>query len=317
MSAGNVTCGFKVLKPGFLTLITDRGRFGYHRIGLTTGGPVDPMAFRWANRLLGNDDNASLLEASFGGLSLEAQVDTALVLTGANAPLSINGVDAEMWRSHAIKAGDKIELGFATEGCRSYLAVAGGFNIDAEFGSSATVARESIGGLNGEKLSAGDVLPCVSHTGHPLKVLPEASRPSYSDDISLRVIPGYQQQHFSRYQQRLFFSSEYEVSDRCDRMGYRLTGAEIKPSIDGILSEGICLGAIQVPADGQPIVLLNDRQTIGGYPKIGSVVSLDVARLGQCMPGVKLRFEPVTIDSAHNALCLAESYFHRTEMVSV
>ena len=317
MNAGNVTQGFRVLKPGVLTLITDRGRYGYHRIGLTTGGPIDPMAFRWANRLLGNDENASLLEASFGGLSLEAQVDTALVVTGASAPLKINGMDVEMWRSHAIKAGDKIELGFSTEGCRSYLAVAGGFNIDAEFGSSTTVARESIGGLNGSKLSAGDVLPCAVHTDHPLNTLPEASRPTYSGDISLRVILGYQQHHFSRHQQCLFFSSEYEVSDRCDRMGYRLTGAEIKPSIDGILSEGICLGAIQMPADGQPIVLLNDRQTIGGYPKIGSMVSLDVARLGQCLPGAKLTFESVTIDSAHNALCLAESYFHRTEMVSV
>jgi len=317
MSANNSTLGFAVLKPGFLTLITDRGRFGYHRIGLTSGGPVDPTAARWANRLLGNDENASLLEASFGGLSLEAQVDTAFVVTGATVPLKINGLDAEMWRSHAIKAGDKIDLGFASEACRSYLAVAGGFNIGAEFGSSTTVVRESIGGLNGDKLSAGDVLSCATHTNHPLNILPEVSRPTYTGDITLKVIPGYQQHCFSRFQQRQFFSSEYEVSDRCDRMGYRLTGAEIRPSIDGILSEGICLGAIQVPADGQPIVLLNDRQTIGGYPKIGSVVSLDVARLGQCLPGAKISFEPVTIDCAHNALCLAESQFYRANVVSL
>jgi len=317
MSADKSTRGFTVIKPGILTLITDLGRFGYHRIGLTSGGPVDPTAFRWANRLLGNDENASLLEVSIGGLSLEAQLDTALVVTGATAALKINGLDAEMWRSHRIKAGDKIDLGFASEGCRCYLAVAGGFKVDAEFGSSTTVVRESIGGLNGDKLSTGDLLPCTAQTNHPLNILPEELRPTYGRDINLKVIPGYQQHYFSRFQQRQFFSSEYEVSDRCDRMGYRLTGAAIKPSIDGILSEGICLGAIQVPADGQPIVLLNDRQTIGGYPKIGSMVSLDVARLGQCMPGAKISFEPVTIDSAHNALCLAESYFQRTNVVSL
>ncbi len=309
--------GFKVLKPGILTLITDSGRFGKHRIGLTTGGPIDPFAFRWANRLLGNNQNASALEASFGGLVLEAEVDSSLVVTGATAPLKINGLDAELWRVHAVSAGDKIELGFATEGCRSYLAVAGGFHIEESFGSTATVVRESLGGLAGDKLKAGDVLPANSVSDVVAKVLPEHLRPDYTLDPVLRVIPGYQQHAFSRFQQRLFFGSDYEVSDRCDRMGYRLTGAEIKPSIDGILSEGICLGAIQVPADGQPIVLLNDRQTIGGYPKIGSMMSLDVARLGQCMPGTKISFKAVTIDCAHNALCLAESHFQRSEAVSL
>jgi biotin-dependent carboxylase-like uncharacterized protein len=309
--------GFKIVKPGILSLITDLGRYGKHRIGLTTGGPIDPYAFRWANRLLGNDLNASALEASFGGLVLEAQIDSSFVVTGATAPLKINGLDAELWRVHAVSAGDKIELGFATEGCRSYLAVAGGFIISESFGSTATVVRESLGGLAGDKLKAGDILPAHAADGVVENVLAEHLRPDYTGDIVLRVIPGYQQHAFSRFQQRLFFGSDYEVSDRCDRMGYRLTGAEIKPSIDGILSEGICLGAIQVPADGQPIVLLNDRQTIGGYPKIGSMMSLDVARLGQCMPGAKISFQAVTIDCAHNALCLAESHFQRAEATAL
>ena len=317
MSQTATANGLKVLKPGILSLITDGGRFGHHRIGLTTGGPIDPLAFRWANRLLGNDANCTMIEASFGGLVLEAELDTFIVVTGATAPLKINGLDAELWRCHEIKAGDKIELGFASEGCRSYLAVAGGLSVPNTFGSTSTVVRESLGGLAGDKLKAGDQLPCEPQRSVPLMVLPEELRPNYTGEITLRVIPGYQQHAFSRFQQRLFFSSEYEVSDRCDRMGYRLTGAEIKPSIDGILSEGICLGAIQVPADGQPIVLLNDRQTIGGYPKIGSMVSLDVARLGQCMPGAKLAFEAVTIDCAHNALCLAESQFNRTQAVAL
>lgn len=317
MSQENCTNGFKVIKPGILTLITDRGRFGHHRIGLTTGGPVDPLAFRWANRLLGNDVNASMLEASFGGLALEVLVDTTIVVTGAAAPLKINGETSELWRCHRVSAGDTVALGFSTEGCRSYLAVAGGFSVAEVFGSTATVVRESLGGISGDKLIKGDVLKCVSTSDVPLQVLPDHLRPDYTGDITLRVIPGYQEHVFSRFQQRLFFSSEYEVSDRCDRMGYRLTGAEIKPSVDGILSEGICLGAIQVPADGQPIVLLNDRQTIGGYPKIGSIMSLDTARLGQCLPGAKVSFEALTIDCAHNALCLAESQYQRTEPVLV
>jgi allophanate hydrolase subunit 2 len=125
--------------------------------------------------------------------------------------------------------------------------------------------------------------------------------------VTVRVIPGYQQAHFSRLQQRRFFSHAYTVSDRCDRMGYRLEGAAIACDIDGILSEGICFGAIQIPADGQPIVLLNDRQTIGGYPKIGSALSLDAARLSQLRPGGTVHFAPVSPYGAHNALHIAQS----------
>ena len=127
----------------------------------------------------------------------------------------------------------------------------------------------------------------------------------------MRVIPGYQQRHFSRYQQRRFFSHAFEVSERCDRMGYRLEGPAIHCDIEGILSEGICFGAIQVPADGQPIVLLNDRQTIGGYPKIGSALSLDCAHLAQLRPGGTVHFAPISPHAAHNALHLAASFSRR------
>ena len=126
-----------------------------------------------------------------------------------------------------------------------------------------------------------------------------ASRqPRYQDMVTVRVIPGYQQAHFSRLQQRRFFSHAYTVSDRCDRMGYRLEGAAIACDIDGILSEGICFGAIQIPADGQPIVLLNDRQTIGGYPRLGEVASVDLPLLAQLKPGDALRFELIDLADA-------------------
>ena len=128
------------------------------------------------------------------------------------------------------------------------------------------------------------------------------------------MILGYQQETFDPVQQQLFFSSEYTVSDRCDRMGYRLTGQEVQSSIKGILSEGICHGAIQIPADGQPIVLINDRQTIGGYPKIGSMISSDTARLGQMLPGAKVSFEAVSMEQAHNLLHFAEAGFQQAQL---
>ncbi|MCV6589039.1 MAG: biotin-dependent carboxyltransferase family protein [Marinobacterium sp.] len=291
--------GFKVLQPGILTLIQDGGRIGHHRIGLTTGGPLDREAFNWANRLLGNDSNATALEISIGGLVLEAEVDTAIVLTGAEMALKINGREQERWCVQPIKAGDRVEVAFTTAGARGYLAVKDGFQISHSFDSAATVTREGLGGLNGEKLAQGDYLFCSAGKAQRLR-LPEAFRPDFNKDVTLRVICGYQQDAFSDLQKRLFFSSEYSVTDRADRMGYRLEGPQITPSIDGILSEGICHGAIQVPADGQPIVLLNDRQTIGGYPKIGAMIARDTARMTQLLSGAKVSFEEITMEDAHN-----------------
>ena len=158
--------GFDVRQPGLLSLLLDRGRYGAHKLGLTTGGPLDFIAFDWANRLLGNDPNATCLEIGFGGLILESGVDTSFAITGATAPCKCNGEDIEQWRTQNISAGDKLEIGFVTSGTRVYLAVGGGFDIEPSFGSTSTVMREKIGGLNGDKLQAGDHLPCA---GKPLQ----------------------------------------------------------------------------------------------------------------------------------------------------
>nr|HPQ96624.1 allophanate hydrolase [Thiolinea sp.] len=176
-----------VVQPGMLTLLTDAGRLGQHRIGLTTGGPMDRQAFLWANRLCGNDLNATALEVSIGGLVLEAGVDTTLAVTGADLPLSINRRSAERWRTHQIRAGDRIELGFARRGLRACLAVAGGFAVPPCFGSTATVVREGIGGLDGQgsALKAGDQLPCQAHPQHPQWQLPEAARPEYGQAVTV------------------------------------------------------------------------------------------------------------------------------------
>ena len=304
--------GFVVRQPGLLSLLQDRGRYGAHNLGLTTGGPLDFTAFDWANRLLGNDANTTCLEVSFGGLAIESELDTSFVITGAEAPCLLNGNTIPQWQTLDIGRGDKLEIGFASKGTRVYLAVSGGFDIAPSFGSTATVVREKIGGIDGDKLQAGDHLPCRAGRLASHLRLEQARRPEFGDSANLRVVLGYQQSAFGAPQQWRFFNSEYFLTERCDRMGFRLEGETVHSSTVGMLSEGICHGAIQIPADGQPIVLMNDRQTIGGYPKIGSVIPLDTARLAQLSPGSSVRFEAISIEQAHNIHCLERARFERT-----
>ncbi|PKI16733.1 biotin-dependent carboxyltransferase family protein [Colwellia sp. 12G3] len=311
--------GLNVTNGGVLSLIQDAGRYGAFNLGLTNGGPADSLAFYWANRLCGNELNSTAIEINLGGLQLTAQVDCVIAITGAPMPLTVNGQAKALWRSFLVKAGDTIHLGFTPFGVRCYLAVAGGFDIKPIFGSTATVCRESIGGITGGKLVADDVLPCqaVSKSANELKqlMLPEHEQPKYSKEVLLRTVLSYQHQHFSQIDKRLFFSSEYQVSKHWDRMGYRLQGREIKADVTGILSEGICYGAVQIPADGQPIVLLNDRQTIGGYPKIGAVISQDCAKLSQLRQGDKVHFEPISMSQADNLFHLNLSRFNQTQLI--
>jgi len=304
--------GLSVIQPGIFSLPQDSGRFGQHAVGLTTGGPLDSNAFRWANRLCGNAPEATAIEVTIGGLVLESTVQTCIALTGADIPLTINKKPAALWQSHAINPGDRIELGFATAGSRGYLAVAG-FQIEPIFNSASTVPREALGGLtqDGTALQTGQLLPCETvKDSRNCQAVPRHLVPDYGNNSALlRVVLGYQQEAFSNLQKQLFFTSQYVVTESSDRMGYRLKGSKITPSIEGILSEGICLGAIQMPADGQPIVLLNDRQTIGGYPKLGSVLSLDIGKLAQLMPGGTVRFEAISVEQAHNFLALDQHQF--------
>ena len=308
--------GFKVNAPGMLSLLQDGGRYGRHDIGLTTGGPVDRLAMSWANRLVGNRAETTAIEASFGGLALEAEIHTQICISGGDQALTINGEPRECWRSHCVKPGDVIALGFAKQFCRSYLAVSGGFNVAPSFGSTATVVREGIGGLRGEKLAQGDHLPAQENRDTQCLVLPEEQRPRYHRDIQLRVIPGYQHLSFPRLELQRFYNSEYRVTDRADRMGYRLEGPPIHCDLTSLLSEGICMGAIQVPADGQPIVLLRDRQTIGGYPKLGAALSVDTALLAQQMPGASVHFRRISPHEADNIFHLIRSQYHRQEPIA-
>jgi biotin-dependent carboxylase-like uncharacterized protein len=302
--------GLVVIQPGILSLIQDQGRFGQHHNGLTTAGPMDRSSHNWANVLCGNQKDCATIEVTMGGLVLESKLSTYFAVTGADVDLSINHQPVATWTLHKISVGDRIKLGFCRGGTRCYLAVAGGFDLLPTFGSVSTVCRESIGGLNGkgEPLKQNDELLCNNFPLATPRRLTSESIPKYlmetPDVTRLRVILGYQHNYFSDAQKQRFFNSEYAVSDLNDRMGYRLSGPPISASIDGILSEGICLGAIQIPADGQPIVLMNDRQTIGGYPKIGSVLSMDLDKLAQLPSQAMVRFEEISLEQSHNLLHL-------------
>lgn len=298
--------GFTVIAPGVLSLLQDNGRFSQSALGLTSGGPMDAPSAQWANLLLGNQHNATLIECSVGGLQMRAETNSYIAVTGATLPLSINGNTAELWTVHKIRQGDVIELGMVSKGLRAYLAVAGGFNVAPQFGSTATVLREGIGGLNGNKLQPGDSLPALTVNSLPRRYLPVHHQVQFNRILTLRLVEGYQAQSFNSTERQRFYLNSYKVTPQADRMGYKLSGSAIRCQQTQLLSEGICYGAVQIPPDGQPIVLLNDRQTLGGYPKIGSVLSLDCALLAQAAAGTEVYFTPISPEQAHNALCLAK-----------
>lgn len=290
---------FKVIKPGLLALLQDLGRHGHQSLGLTTGGPMDEMAFRWSNALLDNDTNSAQIEISFGLFSLEAQADTSIAISGADLGATLNDKSISPWRSYAIKKGDVLAFHQPVWGLRAYLAVKGGFLCEPTLGSVATVMREKIGGLTGkgDKLQKGDILKFEPCSHHQARAVPRLAIPNYGQ-TEIPVVLGYQYESFSTLERANFFSSDYRVSSNSDRMGYRLEGQVITSDLKGIISEGIAYGAIQVPKDGQPIVLLRDRQTIGGYPKIGCVTRYGGSILSQQKPGDVIQFTPITVDQA-------------------
>ncbi|GAB5450350.1 MAG: biotin-dependent carboxyltransferase family protein [Halioglobus sp.] len=298
----------RVLHGGVLSLLQDAGRFGAHRLGLTNGGPLDLEAFHYCNRLLQNEADCCVVEVSVGGLQLESLVDTWVCLTGAEMPLLINDQECERWCVHPVAAGDRVSVEYAVRGCRAYFGVAGGFRIAPYLGSASTVVREGVGGLQGIAVQRNDELPCRANARRKRLYLQRSEQPRYPSQATVRVIPGYQQRHFSRTEQRRFFGAPYTVTERSDRMGYRLSGSAVSCDINGVLSEGICHGAIQIPPDGQPIVLLNDRQTIGGYPKIGAALRPDAARLAQLRPGDTVHFAAVTPGTARRILSLEQRF---------
>ncbi len=296
-----------VVDPGLLTTVQDLGRFGYQRVGIPPSGPMDRGAFLLANRLVGNPDGAAGLECTLKGPRLEARRDAVLAVTGAEMGLTVNGQEAPGWTAVRVRAGDVVAFRTAVTGCRAYLAVAGGLDLPLVLGSRATYLRGRLGGLEGRALQKGDALPLASPSHAPGELegraVPPGRRPAYPGEVECRVVLGPQDDRFTAEGIHAFLEVPYEVTPQADRMGYRLKGPPIAHARGhDIISDGIPLGGIQVPGDGQPIVLLVDRQTAGGYTKIATVISVDVARIGQIRPGQRVRFRRVTLGEAHAAL---------------
>lgn len=289
----------KVLACGPLCLLQDGGRHGWQGLGVSPGGPVDKHAAAWANRLLGNAPDAALLEIALGGAELEAQVDTWLALSGAELPLSLDGEPLPAWSRFRVRAGQRLKLGFARAGQRAYLAVAGGFRAEPVLGSVSTQTRERLGGLagDGQPLAVGDVLACVADDARFMRgaSVPWPYQPDYREVPILRVLPG--PDAFSDEQSRAFFDQPWRISPQSDRMGVRLRGEALGAPCRQ-WSLGVVEGAIQVPPDGQPIILLADRQTMGGYPLLGVLHPLDIGRLAQCPAHSEVRFTEASVEQA-------------------
>lgn len=318
MKQGKKMADFNVVKAGVLSLIQDAGRIEQAKYGITSGGVADKQAYYWLNRLLQHDSDLPCVEVTFGGLELSVNVSQIICVTGADLPLFINGQQKRTWCNHKVKAGDTIKIGMARSGVRSYLGVHQGFKVANVFGSASTVVREKLGGIEGRALIAGDSLD-VNLVSEDLSrtllfALGTEDIPRYSSSVVLRVIPGYQYKQFTAEALCSFYNEPFTVSKQWDRMGYRLAGCRIAIPERDIISEGITYGAIQVPPDGQPIILLNDRQTLGGYPKIGSVLSIDTYKLAQCSQGATIHFEAI---SPELAIKLVRQFKERNENIAL
>jgi biotin-dependent carboxylase-like uncharacterized protein len=286
-------------KVNVFTQIQDLGRFGSARLGLTEGGVVDLTSARLANALVNNDASAPLLEIGLGAVQFCAIGTVTVAITGAAMPVFLNGQHCERYQSLQLQQGDQLAMGYSKAGARCYLAVAGGFMVTPVLGSCATVLRERIGGVNGQPLLAGMALPVVETASRYV-----ARSIDYRFQLKAKAmqnipfVAGAQSAELGTAVLQQFQQQLYQVQPNSDRMGMRLRGAGLPVASQALLSEGICLGAIQLPADGQPIVMLNDHQTIGGYPKIGAVTRLGVNALGQCRPGNLLRFIEISQQEA-------------------
>jgi antagonist of KipI len=292
-----------VQEPGPLTTIQDLGRFGHLRVGIPTSGPMDRDAFVLGNRLVGNPDGAAGLECTLVGPRLELTDDRLVAVTGADVAPTLNGAAIPAWQAVPARVGDVLRLGPARSGVRAYLAVAGGLATPVVLGSRATYVRGRLGGLEGRALRKGDRLPLGAAAPGPVRRVRAARVPAYGAEITVAVILGPQDDRFTAAGIDAFLSGPYDLLPQSDRMGARLKGPFIEHTRGhDIVSDGVPMGGIQVIGEGQPIVLLADRQSAGGYTKIATVCSFDLGRIAQLKPGGRLTFRRVTVTEAHAML---------------
>jgi antagonist of KipI len=305
----------EVLKPGALTTLQDLGRRGFQKLGVPVNGVMDERAHRLANALVGNPPHIATLEITLMGPTLRFTVDSFVAVTGADLDVRINGEPLSPNQASSVKGGNEVVFGRRREGVRAYLAVRGGFNVDPVMGSASLFARGGYGGFAGRALAKGDVI-------HLSTLSNVATPPAYKDlrpvgqdvldDVcaSIRVVAGREWGLFDANSRAAFQEKSFRLTPQSDRMGFRLEGPKLELTrASQMESEALAFGAIQVPADGNPIVLMADRQTTGGYPKIAHVCAVELPRLAQKMPGEFINFKVIDIGEAQRLLLSQERTF--------
>ena len=305
-----------VLRPGLLTTVQDLGRFGYQPDGIIVSGAMDALALRVANLLVGNHENAAGLEITLLGPKIRFETDQLIALTGAHLSPTLNGQPVGRHRPVWVAAGAELAFGPAVAGCRAYLAVAGGVAVPPVLGSRSTYLRAGFGGHEGRALRAGDGLPVGEPSVVGARLVQQLARPgaawaaaSFTPGPALSPLPrhrpvlravrGPEYGQFSTESQRAFWEEPFTITPAADRMGYRLQGPPLaRLDETELLSSAVTFGTVQVPAGGQPIVLLADHQTTGGYPRLAQVISVDWSALAQAAPGQSLRFQEVSVAEA-------------------
>ncbi|MGQ9645733.1 MAG: biotin-dependent carboxyltransferase family protein [Thermodesulfobacteriota bacterium] len=309
---------FEVLEPGILTTIQDIGRYGFSQFGVPPSGALDTFSHRAANLLVGNPQTEASLEITIGGLKIKALKEMVISITGGDLSPALNGETLEMWRTHLLVEGDVVSFKRVRTGCRAYLALRGGLSVARVMGSQSTYLSGKFGGLNGRALRKGDILFTLDVPSSFSQLgfrFPTEWIPQFEREALLRMIPGPQDRHFTERGFQTFSSSTYQVTPQCDRMGVRLEGPRIERRSDveeSIISEGLIAGAIQVPGDGKPIIILTELVT-GGYTKIATVISVDFPKVAQLKPGDRVRFAPVSLEEAHQLLKEQEERFRSFE----
>ena len=293
--------GIIIRQGGMLTMVQDAGRFGYQTCGISVTGVCDLRSYALGNLLVGNDADAAGLEVTMAGLQLEFTEGNVIAITGGDMRPTLNDTPLAMYQAVAVKAGDVLRFSGYRSGFRAYIAFAGGLDVPVLFGSRSTHLRCKFGGYEGRKLVTNDRLAFLDpQTALPAmqarKTVPEDFT---NDTILVRAVLGPQDDYFTQNGIDTFFSGVYTATQEMDRLGARLEGPEIEHAKQaGIISDGVAFGSVQVPASGQPIIMLADRQSTGGYTKIATVISADIPLLAQLTPGKKVMFRQVSVEQA-------------------
>ena len=307
-----------VLEPGLLTTVQDLGRPGYQGDGIPEGGAMDPVAHRVANQLVGNSDDAATLEITMTGPSLRFETEALVAFAGADLAVTIDDIPVPGWRPVSVRAGATLRSGALRSGCRAYFATAGGIDVPRVLGSRSTYLRAAIGGMRGRALKRSDVVPTgvpttlgraittmLTRGDRVLCVAPWGAgpslRPPYADTPTVRMIEGAHTSRLTPRARELLVQTEFRVGVQSDRMGYRLEAAALELSSPvELLSEAVAFGTVQLPPNGKPIILMADRQTTGGYPRIGAVATVDLPLLAQLKPGDRVRFRIISLEEAQS-----------------